>query len=306
MRARLTNIGVGAALLALMGLPFPASSQGPLGDLGDETPAAVSVDEVNHGRFTAMGGIYGDQRIDCIRCHGLDGMGNSSGAFPRLAGQNAWYLYKTLTDYAAGRRPSEVMVPIARSMTDQEMREVAAYYASIVEERTYEPPEADVQVLQIGGAIAAVGLPRQAVPACSSCHGADGEGLPPVNPALAGQFAPYIEHQLLLWKQGLRGGDPMDVMARIASAMTEEQIRAVSLYYGSVTTADWLTEAESEALVPVVGMEVAPVVPVIPLVPEPAAPEADFAPNVLPPYLPVFEDQVPTAPADMPEPLAGQ
>lgn len=280
------TIGTGATLLLLATATLPAASQGLLGDLGGTASEAAAVSEsdlINAGRFTAMGGIFGDQRIDCIRCHGLDGLGNSSGAFPRLAGQNAWYLYKTLTDYAAERRPSEVMVPIAQSMTEEEMREVAAYYAAIVAERDAPAPEADVQVLQIGGAIAAVGVPDQGIPACSSCHGAQGEGLPPVNPALAGQFAPYLEHQLLLWKRGLREGDPMDVMERIASAMTPDQIRAVSLYYASIEDADWLTEAEREAIGPIETDIMPPIVPVVP--DALAAPDAGFAPSTLPPYL---------------------
>ncbi|HEV7346215.1 MAG TPA: c-type cytochrome [Devosia sp.] len=302
MRYRFMNIGFGAALTVLAGMPLPAVAQGLLG-LETEDAGVLSIDEINEGRFTAMGGIFGDQRIDCIRCHGLDGMGNSSGAFPRLAGQNAWYLFKTLTDYAAGRRPSQVMVPIARSMSIEEMREVAAYYASIVAEREVEAPEADIEVRQIGGAIAAVGLPRQGVPACSSCHGTQGEGLPPVNPALAGQFAPYLEHQLLLWKNGLREGDPMNVMARIASAMTEEQIEAVSLYYGSIHSEDWLTESEIETVLPVEAVVPAQVVPVVPVE---ASPGAEFAPDVLPPYLPRFDEELPVVPVESIEPVGGQ
>lgn len=283
MKTWLSNLGYGAALLVTIGLSVPALSQGPLGSLGTAGHARGTPDDVNRGRFTAMGGIFGQQRIDCVRCHGLDGTGNSSGAFPRLAGQNAWYLYKSLNDYFAGRRPSEVMAPIARSMTDQQMREVAAYYASLVESTEFAPPQSDVEERQLGGAIAATGLHQQDVPACSTCHGANGEGQPPVTPALAGQYAPYLEHQLLLWKRGDRGGDPLDVMSRIASAMTDEQIGAVSLYYATVRPAQW----EADETAPENDNSIL-LRDGVPAVGSPALLPADgqFAPNVLPPYLP--------------------
>ncbi len=85
----------------------------------------------NEGGFDAFGGIFGDLRVGCNQCHGLNGIGSSSGAFPRLAGQSGWYLYKSLRDYAAGLRPSTIMSPIARTLADDQMRDVAAYYSSL-------------------------------------------------------------------------------------------------------------------------------------------------------------------------------
>jgi cytochrome c553 len=182
--------------------------------------------------------MFADQRIGCVQCHGLDGAGNSSGAFPRLTDQAGWYLYKSLQDYAAGLRPSDIMGPIAQTLTPQQMEDVAAYYASIKDALYPAEPQADVQVRQVGGAIAAVGIPSQGVPACDGCHGPNGVGQAPIYPYLGGQFASYLQHQLMLWKQGRRDGDPMNVMELIAKAMTEEQIKAVSLYYASVRSKD--------------------------------------------------------------------
>ena len=206
-----------------LGLPHPSENA--------QSTANVSI---NNGRFVTIGGMYGNLRIDCVRCHGLDGAGNSSGAFPRLTDQSGWYLYKTLQDYASGLRPSDIMAPIANALTAQERQDVAAYYASI-KDAPYPPKlEADVQTLQHGGAIAAVGISSQGVPACSGCHGPRGVGNGPIYPYLAGQFASYLQDQLILWKKGKRHGDPMNIMEMIAKAMTEDQIRAVSVYYASV------------------------------------------------------------------------
>ena len=191
--------------------------------------------DINNGRWVAIGGFYEEAgRIACARCHELDGSGNSSGAFPRLADQSAWYLYKTLKDYAGGLRTNPLMQFVAQAMTDAEMADVAAYYAAIEDAPYPPPPDVDQQVLQIGGAIAAVGVPDQGVPACVSCHGENGVGAPPIYPYLAGQYAPYLEHQLMLWKRGARDGDPLNIMELIARDMTDDQIRAVSLYFASV------------------------------------------------------------------------
>lgn len=191
--------------------------------------------DINNGRFVATGGFYEEAgRIACARCHELDGSGSSSGAFPRLADQSAWYLYKTLKDYAAGLRTSGFMQFVAQAMTDAEMADVAAYYAAIDNAPYPPPPDVDQQVLQIGGAIAAVGIADQGVPACVSCHGENGVGAPPIYPYLAGQFSPYLEYQLMLWKRGERDGDPLNIMELIAKDMTDDQIRAVSLYFASL------------------------------------------------------------------------
>jgi cytochrome c553 len=195
---------------------------------------SASAGDANNGQMLTIGGIYGEQRIGCVQCHGLDGVGDSSGAFPRLSGQSAWYLYKTLQDYAAGLRPSDIMRPIAQTLTDQQKQDVAAHYASVKNAPYTHKPDYDVQTIQIGGAIAAIGVPAQGVPACNGCHGADGTGAPPLYPSLAGQYEAYTRHQLILWKQGQRSGDPMRIMELIAKAMTDEQIRSVSRYYASV------------------------------------------------------------------------
>jgi cytochrome c553 len=199
-------------------------------------PGELAADsDVNNGRWIAIGGFYDKAgRIACARCHGLEGSGDSAGAFPRLTDQSAWYLYKALKDFAGGLRSNAVMQFVALAMTDAEMADVAAYYAAIKDSPYPPPPGADPQVLQIGGAIAAIGILDQGVPACVTCHGEDGVGAAPVYPYLAGQFAPYLEHQLLLWKSGMRDGDPLNIMELIASNMTDDQIRAVSLYFASL------------------------------------------------------------------------
>ncbi|MXQ14314.1 c-type cytochrome [Microvirga makkahensis] len=222
---RAIPLALGIAILAAT--PVFSQSQTP--------PAGPSgAPDIIRGQEIALGGLRDRQNVPCIQCHGLEGAGNSSGAFPRLVPQSGWYLYKTLQDYASGLRPNEIMSPIARSLSDQDMQAVAAYYASIENAPALPQAEVDVRTLQTGGAISAVGIPEQGVPPCAGCHGANGRGGQMIYPALAGQYAPYTELQLRLWKEGRRDGDPMNVMELISKAMTDEQIRAVSLYFASI------------------------------------------------------------------------
>lgn len=246
------------AVTALAALAMPGATQELFGGMGGSAPGEIDARSVNQGRFDATGGIFGDQRIDCLRCHGLDGAGDPSGAFPRLAGQGAWYLYKTLHDFAAGRRQNDIMTPIARTLTDAEIRTLSAYYSALPADAAWSAPEADAEALQAGGALAATGSVRDGIPACSGCHGAAGEGQPPIVPALAAQSASYLEHQLQQWKAGARDGDPMGVMEVIARAMSGEQMRAVSLYYAARPPVEAGTSVAAAAPPPPAGKGLAP------------------------------------------------
>lgn len=227
---RLTN----ATLIGACAIVLGSVTAGYDQSLPRDQPHGRAAGEPNEGRIVALGGLYGEQRIACVQCHGLDGAGDSSGAFPRLSGQSAWYLYKTLHDYASGLRNNHVMSPIARTLSDRQMRDVASHYAAVEAAPVQATADVSTSVRQIGGAIAAAGIPERGVPACNGCHGVEGRGVPPIYPALAGQYAPYTQYQMLLWKAGQRNGDPMNIMAIIAGAMTEEQIKAVAAYYAAV------------------------------------------------------------------------
>jgi cytochrome c553 len=202
-------------------------------------PQEASEGLLEQGRLVAMGGAEeGGATMACITCHGAEGRGDGSGAFPRLTGQPAWYLYKQLVDYASGARPNRVMSGIAERLTEAEMEAVAAWYSAA--EAPFRPVRGSVNglTLQWGAQLAAVGSAEKGVPACVNCHGASGSGLSPSVPYLAGQYAPYMQLQLELWKAGIRDNDAMNVMASIASKLTEEDMRAVAEYYARVRPAD--------------------------------------------------------------------
>ena len=194
--------------------------------------AVPQTGDMNAGRAVAVGGER-EAGGSCVSCHGIDGAGDGSGAFPRLGGQPAWYLYRALQDYAAGQRPNAAMTPIARGLTDRQMQDVAAWFAAQAAPIPAAPTPAP-RVTQMGAALHAVGAPDRGVAACSGCHGQRGEGGPPGVPALAGQYAGYTALQLRLWRHDARGPGAMAVMPGIAKGMTEEEIDAVALWFASL------------------------------------------------------------------------
>lgn len=247
------RILTGLALAALSLVPAAAQMQA-----GREVDPALLKPrdaDLERGRAIAVGAYSAQpevlQRGTCFRCHGIDGRGDAAAAFPRLTDQVYKYLYDSMKGYASGVRQSEIMGPIAAALTDQQMRDVSAYYAAQKEAPFASRPSVDARVLQIGGALAAVGSAERGVQGCINCHGPDGGGLPPTYPYLAGQHALYLESQLTAWKEGRRKGDIFGVMENIAKRLTEEDIRAVSAYYATMRPST-VTSEQRELAAPMV------------------------------------------------------
>jgi cytochrome c553 len=184
-------------------------------------------------RVSEAGGLFETDAASCALCHGPNGEGSENGGIPRLAGQKSEYLAMTLADYASGSRPSGIMEPIAAYLDEAERERIAEHYASL----DPAPPEseavqdilpADLEFMQMGGALAAVGDPELGIAACESCHGEDTD---PRYPRLDGLHPAYLEQQLKLWREGIRGGTYADIMSAAVQNITDEQIRAVALYY---------------------------------------------------------------------------
>jgi cytochrome c553 len=169
----------------------------------------------------------------CRNCHGDRGIGDGSGAFPRLTGQLAFYTYKELKDFATDTRPSPVMSPIAKALSEQDMQDLAAYYGS-VKGPLFPSPVTDAELARRGGMISAAGIAEKQVPACITCHGEAGAGMAPIFPYLAGQYASYTQYQMDAFRLGRRNNSPLGVMTEIARKMDEDDINAVSQYLAAV------------------------------------------------------------------------
>ena len=223
--------------------------------------------DIENGRAVAVGAYAREPGGACFRCHGIDGAGDSTAGFPRLTDQTFNYLYESLQAYASGERPSPIMQPIAQSLSEAEMRDVSAYYASLADAPYPPPSSVDPEVLQMGAMLSAIGSPDEGIQACVNCHGPEGVGLPPTYPFIGGQNAAYLEQQLLLFKSGERKGDEFGLMRYIASLMSDEQITAAANYFASLRPAG--------------------------VTPEPGPGELPAAPVAVPPDTGPIPDQIP-------------
>lgn len=162
----------------------------------------------------------------CAACHGVDGNGGADPSWPKLAGQIPEYLYKQLVDFKSGKRSDPLMSGMAAPLSEKDMRDLAAFYAS----QKIKPGAAASQELAgKGERLYRGGNAKTGVSACMSCHGPSGHGIPPRFPRVTGQTAAYTEKQLLLFKSGKRANDD-EMMTRIAFRMSEAEIKAVSEY----------------------------------------------------------------------------
>lgn len=167
----------------------------------------------------------------CAACHGADG--NSQIAVnPKLAGQIPEYLYKQLVNFkaAAGKkaeRDNPVMAGMVASLSTEDMRNLAAYYAG----QTAKPGTAKSKdLVALGQKIYRGGIVGKGVAACASCHGPNGAGMPAQYPRLAGQHAEYTEAQLKAFRAVERVNDPNSAMRDVAGNLSDREIQGVSDY----------------------------------------------------------------------------
>lgn len=162
----------------------------------------------------------------CAVCHGEQGQ-SVAPDFPRLAGQNAAYVFKQLKDFASGKRSSEVMLDKARQLSDEQIFAIGQFYQSMQPTLT---KAADPQLTQVGGFVYERGNPHSALPACVTCHGSAARGTSEL-PRLAGQHPDYIVRQMKAFKNGSRSNDST-IMRLVAERISEMELQAVAAYLG--------------------------------------------------------------------------
>jgi len=172
----------------------------------------------------------------CAGCHNPDG-NSIIPTNPILAGQHPEYLIKQLMDFKAeeGKSPnreSAIMGPMVASLTQQDMENLAAFYAGQKPESARNVTD-NVNLLEMGETLYHGGNIENGVPACASCHGPKGAGIPPHYPAIAGQHAEYTFTQLNLFNESKRINDK-GVMHKVVTRMNGEEERAVAEYIQSM------------------------------------------------------------------------
>ncbi|MDD5412945.1 MAG: c-type cytochrome [Methylobacter sp.] len=183
----------------------------------------------------------------CASCHGENGNSMVS-TFPKLAQQHSSYLQKQLHAFKDGTRNDPMMSAMALALTDEDMADISAYYATqkISEntlpvldsanedkepatEKTTTGKDSIQDLIAQGSNLYRNGDLASEVSACIACHGSSGEGNKPASfPALKSQHADYLIKALNDFKSGARSNNPENIMHMIAKKMTAEEIKAVS------------------------------------------------------------------------------
>ncbi len=186
---------------------------------------------------------------NCASCHGEDG-NSAVASFPKLAGQHKNYLVKQLQALKGGNRNAPMMAPLAMGLSDTDINDLAAFYASKkissnqlpilfsddddddAEEKSTEELAQEVQdLLTLGKDLYRNGNLKSQVSACIACHGPSGEGNKPASfPTLRGQHSDYLIKTLTDFKNGTRSKDSSNMMHMIAKKMTDKEIQAVSYH----------------------------------------------------------------------------
>ncbi|MFM8900259.1 MAG: c-type cytochrome [Burkholderiales bacterium] len=159
----------------------------------------------------------------CMACHTFDGK-RGAPANPILQGQHPEYLVKQLADFKAGKRKNAVMQGFAATLSEEDMRNVAAFYAS----KAPVPGNAtSKETVALGEKIYRGGISDRAIPACAGCHSPNGAGIPSQYPRLGGQHAAYTQAQLTAYRDG---GRVNTQMTGVAAKMSDKEIKAVADY----------------------------------------------------------------------------
>jgi len=162
----------------------------------------------------------------CAACHGVDG-NSAVGNFPKLAGQNERYLLKQLQEIKAGSRQVVEMTGMLTNLSDQDLADIAAYFAS----QNVQIGAAKADLVEAGEKIYRGGVESKGISACTACHGPQGAGIASAGyPQLGGQHAQYTEKQLKDFRVEARTNDPGNMMRDIAAKLSDKEIQAVSSY----------------------------------------------------------------------------
>ncbi|PRD29111.1 UNVERIFIED_CONTAM: cc4 [Trichonephila clavipes] len=181
----------------------------------------------------AAGSLVGDAEAGkaktavCGACHAADG-NSAAPNFPKLAGQGERYLLKQMHDIKGGKRTVLEMTGLLDNLSEQDMADIAAYFAS----QKMSVGAADPQLVAAGEALFRGGKVEEGMPACTGCHSPNGAGnAPAAFPHLGGQHAQYVAKQLTDFREGNRtnDGDSM-IMRAIAAKLSNKDIQAVSSY----------------------------------------------------------------------------
>lgn len=174
----------------------------------------------------------------CVACHGPGG-NSANPDWPKLAGQHGPFVVRQLQALKAGndaaapagkKRVAPVMNPQAAPLSEQDMKDLGAYFAA----QPASPGVASPESVKVAAPIYKSGDASRGLPACAACHGPAGAGNAGAGyPRIGGQHAKYAAYMLRQYKGGT--GVAIDnaqtaTMAAVAAKLTEAEIDALASY----------------------------------------------------------------------------
>jgi cytochrome c553 len=192
----------------------------------------ASVLLASHATAALSDATVPDGASTCAACHGAHGEGAPAGV-PRLAGQNADYMSHALSMFKAGTRASAIMQPIARTLSDAQMRQLADFYST-----QKAPPGAGAPAsprLVLAGKQLAESGSSNAAP-CFSCHAAGGNGNGARFPRIASEPARFVIDRLHEFQARAQAKPPQPgTMTAVAATLDEGQIEAAAAYLSQLS-----------------------------------------------------------------------
>jgi len=246
-------LGVAAAVLmttaaaqqAATVQPTPEPAPAPVVALVDSKPATAGDAKAGQTKAGA-----------CAACHGVDG--NSADPLnPKLAGQHERFIARQLKLFKSGERENPIMLGMAAALSEQDMRDIGAYFATqkalpgVADDTAIATgPYAGKKFYQVGESLYRAGKPSAGVPACVACHGPTGRGNPgPTYPSLGGQHSTYTAARLQFFRSGGVWGKDANanvIMSAIARNLSDEEIQGLATYVEGLHSAKAAATAKAE------------------------------------------------------------
>lgn len=157
----------------------------------------------------------------CLGCHGAPGLRNPGPVYqiPMIGGQHASYIVSALQAYKSKERGHATMQAQAASLSEQDMADIAAFFASM---------SGNTRPSSVSATLAKKG--KEEAAACAACHGANGDAATDMYPKLAGQYASYMAQSLKDYRSGDRKNP---IMSGFAGSLNSEQIEALAAWFAS-------------------------------------------------------------------------
>jgi cytochrome c553 len=229
-------IGSLALAVLLAGIAGAAAQDAPAAAGSTAVALAPVLDLRRQASITGDAQVGQAKSAVCAACHGPQGIAIAPN-FPNLAGQSATYLYVQLESFKHGQRSDPVMSGQAAALSDEDMRNLATYYAALPPKPAGAPDAASR-----GAALYLGGDPARGIPPCQGCHGPAGQGPQPRPssapqppwasfPRLHGESALYVAKALGDFRSGARAGSSnAKVMAGVAKTLGDDDVQALAAY----------------------------------------------------------------------------